>query len=87
MPKIVAVGVEDLMEHIVRLVQTLWRRFVVGVHVACYLAAVKEQVKRDWVDEKQREIQNDYVNSVIAAYVVEIEEGAWDGDWTLTPEP
>ena len=49
--------------------------------------SVEEQVRRDWIDSKQREIQEDYVNSVIAAYEVEIEEGAWDGDLSLAPEP
>jgi len=49
--------------------------------------AVEEQVKRDWMDAKQREIQADFVNNVIAAYEVDIEEGAWDGDFSLAPEP
>jgi len=49
--------------------------------------SVKEDVRRDWISEKQRKLQEDYVNSVIATYEVEIEEGAWDGDWAQTPEP
>jgi hypothetical protein len=48
--------------------------------------AVQEEVKRDWIFEKQREIQDDYVNGVMASYEVVFEDGAWDGDWTLTPE-
>jgi len=48
--------------------------------------AAREDVKRDWIDAKQREIQDDYVNSVMASYEVVFDEGAWDGDWTLTAE-
>jgi peptidyl-prolyl cis-trans isomerase C len=48
--------------------------------------AVQEEVKRDWIFEKQREIQDDYVNSVMASYEVVFDDGAWDGDWTLMPE-
>jgi parvulin-like peptidyl-prolyl isomerase len=48
--------------------------------------SVKEDVRRDWISDRQRELQEEYVNNVIATYEVEIEEGAWDGDLPLTPE-
>jgi hypothetical protein len=48
--------------------------------------AVRELVQRDWIDARRREIQEDFVDGVVASYEVRIDEGAWDGDWTLAPE-
>ena len=35
---------------------------------------VKEQVKQQWMDEKRRELQDQYINEVLAGYNVEFEE-------------
>ena len=35
---------------------------------------VKEQVKQQWMDEKRRELQDQYINEVLAGYEVEFEE-------------
>ena len=35
---------------------------------------VREQVKRDWMDEKRRELQDTYINEVLARYEVVFEE-------------
>jgi peptidyl-prolyl cis-trans isomerase C len=37
-------------------------------------SAVQEQVKQDWVDERRRELQEQYVNEVLARYEVVFEE-------------
>jgi hypothetical protein len=37
-------------------------------------SAVQEQVKQDWVDERRRELQEQYVNEVLSRYEVVFEE-------------
>jgi len=38
------------------------------------LAALREEVKQDWVMEKRRELQDGYVNEVVAGYEVVLED-------------
>ena len=37
-------------------------------------AAVQERVKQDWMDERRRELRDEYVNEVLASYEVVLEE-------------
>jgi hypothetical protein len=43
------------------------------------LDTVKEQVQRDWLDERRRELQDEYVSNVVSSYEV-VFEGAEPGE-------